>query len=71
MRQKTENFGANPEDMDMAAHFAIVSNFIDGVLDGKELIAPARDARRAVDLVLSIYQSAEKRAWVDVPKFDM
>ena len=71
LTDKIESFGANPEDMDMAAHYAIVSNFIDGVLDGKKLIAPARDARRAVDLVLSIYKSAETRAWVDVPKFDM
>ena len=45
-------------------------NFIDGILKGEKLIAPAKDARRAVDLILSIYKSAETQTWVDVPKFD-
>ncbi len=62
-------FGADPEDLDMGAHFAIVSNFIDAILGGKPLIAPARDARRAVDLILTVYESAKTRAWVDVPNF--
>lgn len=68
--EKVESFGANPEDMDYAAHFAIVSNFIDGVLEGKPLIAPARDARRAIDLILTIYKSSESGKWEDVPNFE-
>ena len=68
--EKVESFGANPEDMDYAAHFAIVSNFIDGVLEGKELIAPARDARRAIDLILTIYKSSESGKWEAVPNFE-
>jgi len=70
LTDKIESFGANPEDMDMAAHYAIVSNFIDGVLLGKPLIAPARDARRAVDLILTIYQSSESGTWENVPRFE-
>lgn len=65
-----KSFGANPEDFDHAAHFDLVSNFIDGVLHGTPLTAPARDARRAIDLVLTLYESAKTRSWVDVPQFD-
>lgn len=67
---KVESFGANPEDLDFEAHNAVIANFIDGMLKGEKLIAPARDARRAIDLVLSIYESAENQTWVDVPRFD-
>lgn len=67
LTEKVESFGANPEDMDMAAHYAIVSNFIDGILLGKPLIAPARDARRAIDLILTIYKSSESGKWEKVP----
>lgn len=71
LTDKVESFGANPEDLDMEAHIAIVSNFLDAVIDGKPLLVPARDARRAVDLILSIYKSSETGAWVDVPCFEM
>ncbi len=71
LTDKVETFGANPEDTDMEAHFMIVSNFLDAVLEGKPLIAPARDARRAVDLVLTIYQSSKTGTWADVPKFEL
>ena len=37
---------------------------------GKPLIAPARDARRAVDLILTIYQSSESGTWECVPQFE-
>ncbi len=67
LTDKVESFGANPEDLDMDAHYAIVSNFIDAVLEGKSLIAPARDARRAVDLILTIYKSSETKTWEEVP----
>ena len=53
----------------MAAHYAIVSNFIDGILLGKPLIAPARDARRAVDLILTVYKSSASGTWEEVPCF--
>ena len=68
LTDKVESFGANPEDMDMAAHYAIVSNFIDGILLGKPLIAPARDARRAVDLILTVYKSSDSGTWENVPQ---
>lgn len=69
LSDKVESFGERPEDMDMEAHNRVVSNFIDGILNGEKLIAPARDARRAVDLILTVYKSAETRSWVDVPHF--
>ena len=69
LSDKQESFGERPEDIDMDAHNRLISNFIDGILHGTELIAPARDARRAVDLILTIYKSAETRTWVEVPKF--
>ena len=71
LSDKVESFGAAPEDIDMNAHNFVVSNFIDGILKGEKLIAPARDARRAVDLILTIYKSAEKNEWLEVPHFDL
>ncbi len=70
LTDKVENYGANPEDIDMQAHFDIVSNFIDSILLGTPLIAPARDARRAVDLILTIYRSSASGTWEPVPQFD-
>ena len=70
LTEKVESYGDKPEDIDMGAHYAIVSNFIDGILDGTPLIAPARDARRAVDLILSIYRSSASGIWENVPQFD-
>lgn len=69
LTDKVESFGADPEDMDMGAHYAIVSNFIDGILLGTPLIAPARDARRAIDLILTVYQSSASGTWENVPTF--
>lgn len=70
LSEKSEVFGEKPEDIDMDAHFSVVSNFIDAILHGEKLIAPARDARRAVDLILSIYKSSENNnIWVEVPKY--
>lgn len=69
LTEKIESYGDKPEDIDMAAHYAIVSNFIDGILLGKPLIAPARDARRAIDLILTIYNSSASGTWEAVPQF--
>lgn len=69
LTEKIESYGDKPEDIDMAAHYAIVSNFIDGILLGKPLIAPARDARRAIDLILTIYNSSASGTWEEVPQF--
>ena len=71
LTEKIESYGANPEDMDIDAHFSIVSNFLDAILEGKALIASARDARRAVDTILSIYKSGETNSWVKVPNFNL
>ncbi len=70
LSDKVESFGAAPEEIDENAHNLVVSNFIDGILKGEKLIAPAHDARRAVDLILTIYKSAETNEWVEVPHFD-
>lgn len=67
---KVETYGEKPENIDMDAHNRLVSNFIDGILHGAKLIAPARDARRAIDLVLTVYESAKTRSWTEVPHFD-
>ncbi len=70
LTENVECYGAAPEDIDMDAHNAIVSNFIDGILFGAPLIAPARDARRAIDLILTIYRSSASGTWESVPHFD-
>lgn len=66
--QVTEGAGSGsaPENIDMAGHCEIVSNFVSTVLGEAEVMIPARSARRGVDLVLAIYQSAECGTWVDV-----
>lgn len=68
----TENvacYGDKPEDIDMQAHYDIVSNFIDGILQGAELIAPAVQARRSIDLIMTIYKSSASGTWEEVPHF--
>ena len=71
LSDKVESFGADPEEIDENAHNYVISNFIDGILKGEKLIAPARDARKAVDLILTIYKSAETNEWLEVPHFDL
>jgi len=63
---ETVDSGSTPEHINMEGHTTIVSNFISSVLGEEELLIPARSARRGVDLVLAIYDSAEKGTWVDV-----
>lgn len=65
-KKSHEIAGTRPDDIDIEAHCEIVSNIISAVLGEAEVMIPARSARRGVDLVLSIYESAEKNAWVDV-----
>lgn len=63
---ETEGSGSAPENIDMAGHCEIVSNFVSAVLGEAKVMIPARSARRGVDLVLAIYRSAECGSWVDV-----
>ena len=58
--------GSKPENIDMQGHCEIVSNFVSAVLGEAEVVIPPRSARRGVDLVLAIYESAERGGWVDV-----
>lgn len=58
--------GSAPEHINMAGHTTIVSNFITAVLEDAPVLIPARSARRGVDLVLAIYDSAASGQWVDV-----
>ncbi len=58
--------GSAPENINMEGHTTIVSNFISAVLGKEKVLIPPRSARRSVDLVLAIYESAEKGTWIDV-----
>ena len=58
--------GSDPANIDMEGHCEIVSNMVSAVLGEAEVLISPRSARRGVDLVLSIYESAEKGTWVDV-----
>lgn len=60
------NSGSVPENIDMAGHCEIVSNFISATLGEEDVLIPARSARRGVDLVLAIYRSAQSGKWEDV-----
>jgi len=48
-------------------HLAIVQNFVDSILDGTELIAPAPEGIHSVELANSMLMSAWTNAPVDIP----
>ncbi|GAB3035329.1 Gfo/Idh/MocA family protein [Natronobiforma cellulositropha] len=51
------------------AHTEVVRDFVESVRDGRAPMVPAREARTAVDLVLAIYESAAREAWIDFDAF--
>lgn len=60
------NSGSAPENINMEGHQIIVSNFISASLGEEEIMIPAESARRAVDLVLTIYESSKTGSWLPV-----
>ncbi|MBE6915488.1 MAG: Gfo/Idh/MocA family oxidoreductase [Ruminococcaceae bacterium] len=60
------NSGSAPENINMEAHQLIVSNFISASFGEEEIMIPADSARRAVDLVLTIYESSKEGKWLPV-----
>lgn len=60
------NSGSAPENINMEGHQTIVSNFISSALGEEEILIPAESARRAVDLVLTIYESSKQKTWLPV-----
>ncbi len=58
--------GSAPENINMEGHQIIVSNFISAALGEEEILIPAESARRAVDMVLTIYESGKTGNWLPV-----
>ena len=58
--------GAKPENIDMEGHQKIVSNMLSAVLGQEEVLIPPRSARRGVDVVLAVYESACCHGWTPV-----
>ncbi len=58
--------GAAPENINMEAHQIIVSNFISASLGESDILISAESARRAVDLVLTIYESGKQKCWLPI-----
>jgi len=58
---ETESCGLVTDDEEWGvAHAAVVRDFVDAIESGGEPMAPAREAREAVDVILAAYQSAER-----------
>jgi predicted dehydrogenase len=51
------------------AHVDVIRDFVSAIRDDRDPMVPVRDARRAVDIVLASYESAERDAWIDVDAF--
>ena len=47
-------------------HEGVIQDFVDALREGRDPEVPAREARKAVDVILAAYQSAETGAVVDV-----
>ena len=58
--------GAKPENIDMEGHQKIVSNMLSAVLGQAEVFIPPRSARRGVDIVIAVYESAQNHGWTQV-----
>jgi predicted dehydrogenase len=61
-------YGAETESRDLVAddeewgvaHTAVVRDFVEAIEEDREPMAPAREAREAVDVILAAYESAER-----------
>lgn len=49
-------------------HGLQIGEFVEAVREGRPPAVTARDARHAVDVVLSMYESHQRGGWVDVPR---
>jgi len=48
----------DPTAIGMAGHIALVKDMARAVIEDREPMIPGEDARKAVDLILAIYESA-------------
>jgi predicted dehydrogenase len=58
---------ADPMAIGIDRHRSQMADFVAAVRDGREPIIPAREARKAVEIVLAVYASARSGAAVDFP----
>ena len=62
-RYGAETIEQSPEDFPHPAgsgHEGVVQNFVDALREGSDPEVPAREARKAVDIILAAYRSAEQ-----------
>jgi predicted dehydrogenase len=58
---ETETREATVEETEWPGpHVRVVQDFVDALREGREPMAPAREAREAVDVILAAYESAER-----------
>jgi len=51
---------SNPADLSMKGHIIQVSNFIDAVRKGEELICSGEEGRKSLHLIIALYESARR-----------
>ena len=56
-----------PYDVSGGAHYEVTQNFIDAILDGSPLVAPARDGMHSVELANAILLSSLEGRTIDLP----
>jgi len=65
---ETSQYGAETDERDVAVetvewpepHVRVIQDFVDALREGREPMAPAREAREAVDVILAAYESARR-----------
>jgi len=56
-----------PISRGQTGHRVVTQNFVDGILDGAELITPADEGINAVELINSMYYSSLMEKTVELP----
>ncbi len=62
-----EQFGENPPNIPGLGHTRIYEDVVDAIRNNREPVVSAEDGRRAIELILAIYQSAATGKPVDLP----
>ena len=65
----SEETSNNPNKVPVSAHRPLLVDLIDAVENDRKPMIPPEEARKAVDLILAIYESSRTGREVKLPKF--
>lgn len=57
---ETDDTSSNPMDFSKLSHVPLVKDLVDAIETDRETLIPVSEARKAVDLILAIYESSQK-----------